>query len=291
VSLHRTNKDSVLVNLKWRSDFTDRHKFAEEAGCDPDAVELGFAEMDEQGNTLDVYQEQMDKSQTPITYVIAELCKEKKKVNPKDVKPWTMPIKSEFDVKLTKDEINAAACEAADLDRKIEEKKEALKAEAQFIKDEIKKMEGHKRRLVTCANTGRETKRVDCTKHFDPASRTTWLEYRGEVQERRAMDITELKELQSRGGLFGDGIGGDPEKVVDRLNGDELAKRVAEDAAIATRIKENDASEKQADETGKVMRQAMKDAKASGGVAVVSTKGDGKATNVTQIKAGATAQV
>jgi len=224
-----------------------------------------------------------------------ELCKDKKKVNPKDVKAWTMPIKQEFDVPLTKDEINAAACEAADLDRKIEEKKESLKAEAQFIKDEIKKMEGHKRRLVTCANTGRETKRVDCTKHFDPVTRTTWLEYRGEVQERRAMDITELKELQSRGGLFSDGIGGDPEKVSDRLNGDELAKRVAEDAAIATRIKDNDANEKQGEETSGVMREAMKDAKANGGLAVVSAKGDGTAVNktpkVTSIKAGATANV
>lgn len=277
VSVTRLDQDSIVVNLKWKFGFIDRHKFAALVGCEPDAVELGFAETNDDGHLTATFQEKMDASQLQITFAIAELCEEKKKVDPETVKPWTMAIKAEFDVPLTKDEINAAANEAADLDRRIEEKQEALKYEAQIIKDDIKKMQGHKRRLVTSAITGRETKRVDCTKHFDPTTRTVWLEYRGEVQARQAMDITELKELQSRGGLFSDGVGGDPEKVVDRMNGDELAKRIAHDSALAVAIDKDTTDKAQQKEFNKKSKPPAY------GVTATSINGDVKVTKLKSV--------
>lgn len=146
---------------------------------------------------------------------------------PKKVKPWAKDVREDFSVRLTDAEINARAREAADLEKQIQEIKDEMKAEAQFNKDKIAKLDGHRKNLIVAVNEGRETRRVDCKRHYCPESRKTWLEHRGDQQMHRDLNYLEMQELDSRGGLFKDGVGGKQTKSKVSM-GDELAKRVAE---------------------------------------------------------------
>jgi hypothetical protein len=106
-----------------------------------------------------------------------------------------------LDTKLTDEEKNAAAMEAAKLQDKAEAQEEAIKEEQAEAKAVIKKIKGDARELRANARTGLRFQRVDVQEVFDIKAGRAWFEYRGERYQEREMNERE-KALARQGTLF-----------------------------------------------------------------------------------------